>query len=149
MSGERIKYKKAGNKFLFFLLFVLITFNSVSSIYALGLPHPPDAELIEEGTGQYRSLLSQGEILRFYRQKLTREGWRQADVSLQQASGFNSSNRTFNFIRDSDTLTLTFSPFTAEGFVFYTIDVGPPPEVGDLAEDEKPSLDDAFKEPEP
>jgi len=149
MNGGRIKYKKAGNKFLFFLLFVFITFNSVSNCYSLDIPCPPNTELAEEGTHQYRSLLTQYKILKFYRQKLTREGWRQVDAPLQQASGFNSLNRTFNFVKGSDTLTLTFSPFTAEGFVFYTIDVESPPGVGDLAEGENPSLDDAFKEPEP
>ena len=148
MSGGRIEYKKAGDTFLLLLLFVLITFNFVSSIYALGLPHPPDTELIEEGTGQYRSLLTQGEILRFYQQKLTREGWRQVDVSLQQAFGFNSLNRTFNFVKGNDTLTLTFSPFTAEGFVFYTISAGEPSEAGGPAEAQELSSDDMFKEPE-
>jgi len=149
VSGGRIEYKKAGDTFLLFLLFVFITFNFVSSIYALGLPHPPDTELIEEGTGQYRSLLTQGEILRFYQQKLTREGWRQVDVPLQQASGFNSLNRTFNFVKGNNTLTLIFSPFTAEGFVFYAISAGEPSETGSPAEAQELSSDDMFKEPEP
>ena len=148
MSRGKIKYKKAGDTFLFFLLFVFITFNFVSSIYALSLPHPPDSELIEEGTDQYRSLLTQGEILRFYQQKLTREGWKQVDAALQQVPGFNSLNRTFNFAKGSDNLTLAFSPFTAEGFVFYTISAGEPTDPGGPAEVQELSSDDMFKDPE-
>lgn len=133
----------------FFLLFVFITFNSVSDSYSLDIPCPPNTELIEEGARQYRSLLTQDKILKFYRQKLTREGWRQVNAPVQQVSGFNSLNRTFNFVKGSDTLALTFSPFTAEGFVFYAIDVGPPSGVDNLAEDENLSVDNALKEPEP
>jgi len=148
MRGGIIKYKKAGDTFLLFLLFVFITFNFVSSTYALGLPHPPDTELIEEGTGQYRSLLTQGEILRFYQQKLIGKGWKRIVLPIQQTSGFNSLNRTFNFVKGNDTLTLTFSPFTAEGFVFYTISAEEPSETGSPAEAQELSSDDMFKEPE-
>jgi len=149
MRRERIKYKKTENKFLFFLLFIFIIFNSVSNSYSLDISHPPNTELAERGTRQYRSLLTQDKILKFYRQELTREGWRQVNAPLQQAYGVNSLNRTFNFGKGSDTLVLTFSPFTAEGFVFYTIDIGSLSEVGDLAGDENSSLDNAPKEPEP
>lgn len=150
MEGRKTRHKKAGNKFLFFLLFIFIIFNSVniSNSYSLYIPYPPNTELINGGTHQHRSLLTQDKILKFYQQRLTREGWRQVDVPSQQVSGFDSLNRTFNFVKGSDTLILTFSPFTAEGFVFYTIDTGVPPEAGDLAETEELPLDNVFKEPE-
>ena len=148
MSGERIKHKKAGGIFLFFLLFVLITFNFGSKVYALGLPHPPDTESIEGGALQYRSLLTQSEILQFYRQELVRKGWKIIDTPLKQTPGFTFSNRAFSFIKGDNALTLVFSPFTTEGFVFYTIDAAGQPETDGSAKAEKLSLDNMFKEPE-
>ena len=149
IAGIRDCYKmKQSHKFLFFLLFALITFNFVSNIYALDLPHPPNTELIEGGTCQYRSLLTQGKVLQFYRRELVRKGWKITDIPLQQTSGFAFPNRTFNFVKDKDTLTLTFSPFIAEGFVFYTIGMGESSEVGELVEAGELSSDNVFKEPE-
>ena len=148
MKEGKSKYNRVGYAFLLFLLIVFTTFNFVRNVYALDLPHPPDTELVEGKTYQFRSLLSQGDILQFYQQKLTSEGWERIDVPFQQTPGFAFPNRTFNFTKGSDTLVLVFSPFTTEGFVFYTINSGEPPEGSGLTEVQELSPDEMLKESE-
>lgn len=119
---EKIGHKRPEDKFFSLLCLVIITFVFLARGYCReNIPLPPNSEPIAGNNDQYRSRLSQSEILRFYQDKLTQGGWEITSTPSQAVSEFNSLDRTFSFRKGDDELVLTFSPFTVGGFVFYSL----------------------------
>lgn len=139
------------------ILFVLLFFVSIQfslAAFAFGLPKPHSTELVSKQqkiiagnqltVSQYRSKLSQTQVLDFYNKKLIQQNWIKLEIPMPGlGGGIAQGLKAYSFINDDKLLVLSFSPLKAEGYVFYNISEGSFPRIG---QNKKQPLD-MFKAP--
>jgi len=129
------------NKSMILSLCLFIFINLSLATQAFGMPKPFGTQLVDKSTQviadsqiiihQYRSKLSQDQILSFYSEKLAKQNWSKMDMPMSSlGSNLTRGLRAYKFIKDDKILILGFSPLKAEGYVFYSISESKFPKIG-------------------